>query len=84
MEPNIVKDGYICSPIEHDWIPEDVEGGSLYNDLRKKVQKHIKYGGDWLWLHNRITDEKMMASEFEVLSKKYAIIHNNLGLGKGK
>jgi len=33
MEPNIVKDRYICSPIENDWIPEDVEGGSLYNDL---------------------------------------------------
>ena len=83
MEPNIVKDRFICSPIENDWTPEDLEGGSLYNDLKKKVQKNIKDGGDWLWLHDRITGKKMMASEFEVLSKKFAVIFNSLGLGKG-
>ena len=83
MEQNIVKDHFLYSPNDQEWNPEEVEGGSLYNHLCNKVRRNIEEGKDWIWLHNRITDETMMASEFEILSKKFAVFFNNLGLGAG-
>lgn len=83
MLKNIVKDRLILSPINDAWTSEPLEGGSLYNDLCNKVRRNIENGNDWLWLHNRITGDKMMASEFESLSKKFAVFYNNLGLVAG-
>ena len=83
MEQNIVKDGYLISPIKN-WDPEDIEGGSFYSHLCKRVRQNIKSGKDWLWLHNRLNGEKMMASEFETLSKKFAVVFNKFGLKAGK
>ena len=51
--------------------------------MLKKVQKNIEEEGDWLWLHNRISNEKLMASEFEILSKKFAVIFKSLKLEPG-
>ena len=83
MELNIIKDRLLYSPNNQAWSPEEVEGGSLYNHLCNKVRRNLEEGKDWIWLHNRITDETMMASEFEILSKKFAVFFNNLGLGAG-
>jgi len=83
MLKNIVKDRLILSPINDAWTPEPLEGGSLYNDLCNKVRRNIENGNDWLWLHNRINGDKMMASEFESLSKKFAVFYSNLGLVAG-
>ena len=83
IEPNILISHILCSPIQQVWTPEALEGGSIYNDLANKVRRNIEEGQDWLWLHNRINGEKMMASEFEVLSKKFAVIYSNLGLSAG-
>ena len=83
MLKNIVKDRLILSPINGAWTPEPLEGGSLYNDLCNKVRRNIENGDDWLWLHNRINGDKMMASEFESLSKKFAVFYSNLGLVAG-
>ena len=83
MLKNIVKDRLILSPINDAWTPEPLEGGSLYNDLCNKVRRNIENGDDWLWLHNRINGDKMMASEFESLSKKFAVFYSNLGLVAG-
>jgi len=83
VKPNIVKDRLLYSPLQQVWTPEPVEGGSLYNDLCNKVRRNIEEGDDWVWLYNRINGEKMMASEFEILSRKFAVIYNNLGLIAG-
>ena len=49
----------------------------VYEDnLLKNLEK-----GDWVWFHNLATNEKMMASQFQTLSKKFALIFKNLGIG---
>ena len=82
MQKNIIKDRLLLSPMNHVWTPEPVEG-SYYNTLCNIIRKNIEEGGDWLWLHDRITDRKLHASDFEILSKKFAVFFKNLGLEKG-
>ena len=82
MQNNIVKDRLIISPINNVWSPEELEGGSFYSHFCNNVRRSVEEGGDWEVLHNRITHEKMMASEFETLSQKFAVFFNSLGLGK--
>ena len=57
--------------------------GSYYNTLCNMIRKNIEEGGDWLWLHDRITGRTLNASDFEILSKKFAVFFKNLGLEKG-
>ena len=82
MQQNIVQDRLIISPINNVWSPSDLEGNSFYNQICNTVRRNIEEEGDWLVLHDRLTNEKMMASEFEPLAKKFAVIFGNLGLGK--
>ena len=63
------------------WIT--LKKNNLYSHLLKKVHNNIEKEGDWLWLHNRISNEKLMASEFEFLSKKFAVIFKSLKLEAG-
>ena len=56
--------------------------GSLYLQMCNDVRKNLK-NGDWVWLHNKISDEKIMASQFENLSQKFAVIFKNLGVKYG-
>ncbi len=40
--------------------------------------------GDWVWLHNRLSDHKLMASDYERLAKRFAVIYKDkFGLGEG-
>ena len=82
MQKNIIKDRLLLSPLNHIWNPEPVKG-SYYTTLSNIIRQNIEDGGDWLWLHNRINGKTMMASEFEILSKKFAVFFKNLGLEKG-
>ena len=68
--PNILKDRLLYSPIDKIWAPGDIEGGSFHNHMISFVRKHTEEHGDWLWLHNRLTGDKLMASDYERLSKK--------------
>ena len=81
LQKNIVQDRLLISPVNHVWSPEPVEG-SYYNTLCNVIRKNIEDGGDWVWLHNRINDKTLNASDFEILSKKFAVLFKNLGLEK--
>ena len=81
MQKNIVKDRLLISPVNHVWTPEPVET-SYYNTLCNVIRKNIEEGGDWVWLHNRINGKTLNASDFEILSKKFAVLFKNLGLEK--
>jgi len=83
MQKNVIENGIVTSPVNQIWAPEEIQGGSFYSHLLKKVHKIIEEEGDWLWLHNRISNEKLMASEFEILSKKFAVIFKSLKLEPG-
>ncbi len=84
MEKNIVKDGLITSPINHVWTPQEMEGGSFYNQMVNTVRRNIEDNGDWTFLHNQLNGDQMKASEFETLSKKFAVFYRDtLNLGKG-
>jgi hypothetical protein len=67
---NIIKDRLILSPIEEAWKPEPIQGGSYYNHICKKLEGYLEEHGDWVWLHDRITDTKLMATDFQKVSKK--------------
>jgi len=79
LQKNIIKDRLLISPVNHVWTPEPVEG-SYYNTLCNMIRKNIEEGGDWTWLHNRINGKTLNASDFEILSKKFAVLFKNLGL----
>lgn len=82
MQKNIVKDRLVLSPINHVWDPDDLEGGSFYTHLCNAVRRSIEESGDWIWLENRLTSDQMMASQFEFLAKKFAVIFKDIGIGK--
>lgn len=82
MQKNIIKDQLILSPVNEAYAPEEIEGGSFYNHVINYVRRNTYEHGDWLWLQNRLTKESIMASEFEKLSKKFAVVFRELGLGK--
>ena len=37
---------------------------------------------EWKWLQNEVSNKVMMGSEFLVLSKKYALLFNQIGLSR--
>ena len=54
--------------------------GGAYKQICNFVQEHIKIDGDWVWIQDKNTKEEIKASQFEILSKKYAVIFKSLGL----
>ena len=56
--------------------------GSYIQYLLDILHENLEEYGDWTWLVNTITKEKIMASEFEILAKKYAIIFHQLGIAR--
>lgn len=82
MQKNVIKDRLVISPMNHVWNPEDLEGGSFYNHLCNAVRRNIEDSGDWIWLENRLNGDQMNASQFEHLSKKFAVIFKDFNIGK--
>ena len=46
------------------------------------VFQNLEPSSDWIWLENRTSKEILMASEFQTLSKKYALLLKQFGLSK--
>ena len=82
MQKNIVKDRILQSPLNHLWTPRDLSPGSFYTHLSNEVRKNIEENGDWIWLHNRMNGSKLMASDFELMARKFAVIFKNLNVQK--
>ena len=60
-----------------------VFAGSFIQYLLDILKENLEESGDWKWLYNSITKETIMASEFETLSKKYAVVFQQLGIARG-
>lgn len=83
MQKNVVRDRLVYSPLNNLWEPNPIRVGSFHLQLLKEFSDNYQDHGDWLWLHNRITGDKLMASDYEKLSKKFSVIYTGLGLKKG-
>ena len=59
------------------------KAGSYIQYLLNTIDENIKEKGDWKWMYNTMTKETIMASEFETLAKKYAVVFQQIGLHKG-
>ena len=57
--------------------------GGVYVHLCKIVQESINDGHNWVWIHDKVSKEKVLASEFERLSRKYAVIFKSRGFKSG-
>jgi hypothetical protein len=57
--------------------------GGVYVYLCKMVQELIYNGKDWIWIQDKVSKEKFLASDFGNLSKRYAIIFKTLGFKFG-
>ena len=53
-------------------------------DPHTKRRMKIESNGDWIWLHDKMTNQVMMASEFEILSRKFAVLFKDLGMGSNE
>ena len=66
---NKIKDRILCSPMEGAWQPIDVTG-SFYLTVYKHAEEYIDDDGDWDWLNNVITGEKLSAKEALIYGKR--------------
>ena len=57
--------------------------GSYILYLFDEIKKNISEKNGWIWLYNTKTCEAIMASEFENLAKKYAVVFTQHGIVKG-
>jgi len=58
------------SPIDDQARPKPMQNTSLYIELEKEVSSLIEEFGDWVWLQDEITGEKLKASEAFQASKR--------------
>ena len=54
---------------------------SLYKTFLKSAKQNLE-DGDWKWIDNKTTIEVLNGSEFEILSKKFAVIFSQQGITK--
>ena len=72
----------------HSWQRDSLRGANRTpHDDAEKAEKIIKQcesnpTEDWKWIQNNISKEFLMASQFEILSKKFAVFFNQIGIGK--
>ena len=64
------ESGHILPPDDgEEWKPREVQG-SFYLTMLKAAQDHMDQGGDWKWLENVITGDKLNVKEAFELGKK--------------
>lgn len=51
------------------WNPLQIHG-SLYQTIKEAAEAHLKVDPDWIFLHNMITGETLMAQEALDMSAK--------------
>ena len=54
---------------------------SIYKYFLKVSNEHLE-DGDWIWIENQTINKDLLGSDFEKLSKKFAVIFSQLGLSK--
>lgn len=81
--PIEVTNGMIKSILPTNEFKFEVPRGSIHHELVKKFNENIERAGDWIWLMDYITKNKVMASEYEAGAKKFSKILAHYGVEKG-
>ena len=72
---NIVgDDGVLRSPRSDDHLNLTPVEGSFYIELIQSLNKRIKSKGDWTWMKNCLTNEILMGSDVEKITKRYILL----------
>ena len=65
------EDGILRSARPDEYVElKPVSNGSFYIELLKLLNKRLKEKGDWIWLKNALTQDILMASNVEKLTKR--------------
>ena len=67
------RDGILRSPMPDDHLDLSPVNGSFYIELMQSLNKKLNAKGDWIWLKNCLTNDVLMASEIENLTKRYVM-----------
>ena len=67
------EDGILRSPRDDNHINLSPVNGSFYIELMQSLKDGIKSKGDWIWLKNCLSNDVLMASEVENLTKRYIL-----------
>jgi hypothetical protein len=64
------EDGILRSPRADDHLDLSPVNGSFYIEVMQTLNERLKSKGDWIWLKNCLTNDVLMASEVEQLTKR--------------
>ena len=53
-----------------------IKAGSFFKYLVKNVKENLEEEDDMKWIDNKISGKVLMVSDFEILSKKFAVIQS--------
>ena len=67
------EDGILRSPRSDDHLDLSPVNGSFYIELMQSLNKKLNAKGDWIWLKNCLTNDVLVASEVENLTKRYVM-----------
>ena len=67
------EDGILRSPRSDDHLDLSPVNTSFYVEVMQSLNEKLNSKGDWIWLKNCLTNDVLMASEVENLTKKYVI-----------
>ena len=79
----IKEQKYLDTPLEERLWPVADAGDSFIGYMMDRLKENLIEKNDWKWLYNAKTHQEIMASEFETLVKKYAVVFSQLGVVKG-
>ena len=63
-------DGILSSPRSDDHIELKPVEGSFYHKLIKSLNNRLQNKGDWVWMKNCLTNDMLMGSEVQKLTKR--------------
>ena len=69
----IGQDGVLKAARPDEHVSLEPVKGSFYIELIEALRKKLNENGDWIWLKNCLTDDVLMASEIETLTKRYLL-----------
>ena len=69
----IGEDGILRSPRSDDHLELLPVNGSFYMEFIETLNDRLKNKGDWIWLKNCLTNDILMASEVENITKRYVL-----------
>ena len=73
MKNVIGQDGVLKAARPDEHVSLAPVKGSFYIELIEALRKKLNENGDWIWLKNCLTDDVLMASEIETLTKRYLL-----------